>query len=65
MTTTDLCGIYDDSGAAIRYELTFDTSESLQGQALYMAEELPARPVEFTRAEVERAVCEGSWTRVQ
>ena len=63
--TTDLCGIYNDSNGSIRYELTFDTSESLQGQALYMAEELPARPVEFTRAEVERAIANGAWSRVQ
>lgn len=63
--TTDLCGIYDDSNGSIRYELTHDNGQAVEGMALYMAEELPARPVEFTRAEVERAVCDGSWTRVQ
>ena len=63
--TTDLCGIYNDSNGSIRYELTFDTGESLQGHSLYMDEDLPARQVEFTYSEVERAVADGSWTRVQ
>lgn len=63
--TTDLCSIYDDSGAAIRYELTYDNGQAIEGLALYMDEELPARPVEFTYAEVEQALADGSWTRVQ